>query len=78
MNDFERKSEELVAQFGYQNSEIYDMEETGLPFEMAPQKIITVKGAKRALIKSKGQTKQKVTGLFLIRAGYQTQNSNSL
>ena len=35
------------------------MDETGLPF-IAPQKIITVKGTKRALIKSKGQTKQKV------------------
>ena len=68
VNDFKRKFEELVTQFGYQNSEIYNMDETGLPFEMAPYKIITVKGTKRALIKSKGQTKQKVTGLFFIRA----------
>ena len=40
-----------------------------LPFEIVPRKIITVKGTKRALIKSEGQTKQKVTGLFIfIRA----------
>ena len=57
----------MVTQFAYQNSEIYNIDETGLPFEMAPYKIIIVKGAKRALIKSKDQTKQKVTGLFLIR-----------
>ena len=67
LNDFKRKFEGLVTQFRYQNSEIYNMDETGLPFEMALHKIITVKGDKRALIKFKGQTKQKVTGLFLIK-----------
>ena len=65
-NGFKRKFEELVKQFGYQNNEICNMDETGLSFEMALHKIITVKGTKRALIKSKGQTKQNVTGLFFI------------
>jgi hypothetical protein len=68
IGNFMTKFNETVSKFNYENSEIYNLDETGLPFEIAPQKIITIKGAKKAIIKSKGQTKQKVTGLFLIRA----------
>ena len=39
-----------------------------LPFEIAPEKIISKKGVKRGIIKSSGQSNQKLTGLFLIRA----------
>ena len=55
----------IVSRLNYQNHEIYNLDETRLPYL---SKIIAAKGTKKAIIKYKGQMKQKVTGMFLIRA----------
>ena len=68
VEEFQRKFKEIIDQENWQNCEIYNMDQTGLPVELLPDKIIRKKGSKLVPLKTKGQTKEKITGFFLARA----------
>ena len=40
IDKFKLKFNEIISQFNYRNDEIYNLDETGLLFEIVPEKII--------------------------------------
>ena len=68
VEEFQTRFKELIELENWQNHEIYNMDQTSLPVELLPSKIISKRGSKFVSLKTKGQTKEKVSGFLLARA----------